>query len=393
MNTIEDHEKTEFLVGLLKLCDQDLLKFFSKCLTKRLEECSNINSLSDKLLLYVLSSLSVDDLMSARRVCKRWNYIASHDELWREKVFELGLVEGILDLDDMLLDCMKNNSIDWRAAYCEMLTVITNAKEVKVPHQKVPQVKDELRNYCEHRVKEFLERIRPRSLDVDEDSSSSDSPPPQDEQKAERTASGVVELPVTFMATTQSQIDAITGKGEDENEAGTPQDEGSKEEGWGALGRRARRRQDMSKRADFALDVRPDPGQAHDLLSAGSSRRVQEASVTLPKRIDGIKPIKRVRRLQGHMDAVCTLMFDRRRIITGSMDHSIRVWDIRSGRSIKKIYGHLGGIRCLQFNEQYIVSGSWDMSIRVWDIVKFTQVALLSGHSGVVSCLQFNKNY
>ncbi|KAJ8044961.1 F-box/WD repeat-containing protein 7 [Holothuria leucospilota] len=393
MSRMEDHDKAEFLAELLKKCDQGLLKFFSKCLAKRLEECSNINDLSDKLLLDIFSFLPVEDLNSARLVCRRWYYIASHDEIWRLKVLELGASEGIQNLDEMLLYFTKNNSIDWKVAYEELSTVIANAKKFKTPQQKLLQVKEKLRNFFEYRVREFLDRIRPKHVEVDEESSSSDSPPPQDDMKAERTASGVVELPVTFMATTQSQIDAITGMGDDDKKTQTPQEESSKDDRKAAAERRAMRRQEMLRGADFALDVRPDPVQAEDLLVKKPSAGTGGLHKVYPARNDGIKPIKRVRRLQGHMDAVCTLMFDKRRIITGSMDHSIRVWDIRSGRSIKKIYGHLGGIRCLQFSEKFIVSGSWDMSVRVWDIIRFTEVAVMTGHSGVVSCLQFNSKY
>ena len=43
---------------------------------------------------------------------------------------------------------------------------------------------------------------------------------------------------------------------------------------------------------------------------------------------------------QGHLDAVLCLQFDDRRLISGSMDRSVRIWDVRSGRSIRKLYGH-----------------------------------------------------
>ncbi len=43
---------------------------------------------------------------------------------------------------------------------------------------------------------------------------------------------------------------------------------------------------------------------------------------------------------QGHMDSVLCVEFDHRRLISGSMDRTIRIWDIRSGRSIHKLYAH-----------------------------------------------------
>ncbi len=40
------------------------------------------------------------------------------------------------------------------------------------------------------------------------------------------------------------------------------------------------------------------------------------------------------------MDRVLCLEFDKRRLISGSLDRSIRIWDVRSGNSIHKLYGH-----------------------------------------------------
>ncbi len=40
------------------------------------------------------------------------------------------------------------------------------------------------------------------------------------------------------------------------------------------------------------------------------------------------------------MDSVLCVEFDNRRLISGSMDRAVRIWDIRSGRSIHKLLGH-----------------------------------------------------
>ena len=50
------------------------------------------------------------------------------------------------------------------------------------------------------------------------------------------------------------------------------------------------------------------------------------------------------------MDAVLSVEFDTRRLVSGSMDRSIRIWDIRSGRSLHKLYGHKVGTTTSRHN-------------------------------------------
>src|SRR5271155_1804855 len=43
------------------------------------------------------------------------------------------------------------------------------------------------------------------------------------------------------------------------------------------------------------------------------------------------------RRLRGHTRAVCTLQFDEVKLITGSMDSTLKVWDWHRGKCIKTL--------------------------------------------------------
>ena len=79
---------------------------------------------------------------------------------------------------------------------------------------------------------------------------------------------------------------------------------------------------------------------------------------------------------------------DRRRLVTGSLDRSVRVTDIRSGQTIHKLLGHKGGVTCLVFEEATLYTGSWDTTIMLWDMVKFNRISVLNGHTNLVSGLQ-----
>lgn len=147
--------------------------------------------------------------------------------------------------------------------------------------------------------------------------------------------------------------------------------------------------EDRPDELEVALDVRPALVQASNLMEEDGLPKKQRFRY-LSLAVQGVFAVRRVRRLQGHMDAILCLQFDTRRLITGSADRTIRVWDVRSGRSVHKLKGHKGGVRCLQFDDEKIVSGSWDMTVMIWDIVKFNRLKVLYGHSGCVSSLQFN---
>ncbi|KAL8884439.1 MAG: hypothetical protein Q9215_007513 [Flavoplaca cf. flavocitrina] len=85
---------------------------------------------------------------------------------------------------------------------------------------------------------------------------------------------------------------------------------------------------------------------------------------------------------------VTCLQFDTDKILTGSDDTNINVYDTQTGALRKKLMGHEGGVWALQYEGNVLVSGSTDRSVRVWNIElgKCTQV--FQGHTSTVRCLQ-----
>lgn len=93
------------------------------------------------------------------------------------------------------------------------------------------------------------------------------------------------------------------------------------------------------------------------------------------------------------------------RIISGSADRKVCVWDINTGEMVHKLTGHAAGVKSVAFSPSNtrIVSGSWDGSVLVWDIntgemlvhcyqnVKFpSEWAIgLRGDVAVVVCVSF----
>ena len=67
------------------------------------------------------------------------------------------------------------------------------------------------------------------------------------------------------------------------------------------------------------------------------------------------------------------MQFDDTRIASGSYDKTIRVWDIKSDESdvVLTLAGHSGTVRCLNLNGNRLVSGSVDRSIKVGFVFTF----------------------
>lgn len=72
--------------------------------------------------------------------------------------------------------------------------------------------------------------------------------------------------------------------------------------------------------------------------------------------------------LIGHLDSVYCLQFDDEKIITGSRDRTIRIWDLKQYQCTDSLEGHQGSVLCLQYNDEVIISGSSDHTVIVWDM-------------------------
>ncbi|KAJ3992784.1 WD40-repeat-containing domain protein, partial [Lentinula boryana] len=100
--------------------------------------------------------------------------------------------------------------------------------------------------------------------------------------------------------------------------------------------------------------------------------------------------------LQGHSNAVTSVAFspDGKKIVSGSDDSSIRIWDTDTGEAISvPLQGHLDWVNSVAFSPdgKTIISGSRDKTIRIWNAT--TREAIgdpLQGHLKAVTSVVFS---
>lgn len=85
--------------------------------------------------------------------------------------------------------------------------------------------------------------------------------------------------------------------------------------------------------------------------------------------------------------------FDKKRLVTGSKDRIIYVYDLKDYKKIGKLIGHKGGIQCLQLLSNRLCSGSWDTTVKIWNMYTFEQVVSINVNLDTVTTLYFDYQY
>ncbi|BGP56202.1 hypothetical protein JCM8202v2_003815 [Rhodotorula sphaerocarpa] len=138
------------------------------------------------------------------------------------------------------------------------------------------------------------------------------------------------------------------------------------------------------------------------LVSGGCDRTV---------RVWDVSTGRCIHTLAGHTSTVrCLRVLDARPVaVSGSRDGSVRVWDIDNGEAVHVLSGHASSLwnvdtgECLHvfrghfskiysvaFDGARVVTGSLDSTVRVWSAQDGTLIALLQGHTTLVGQLQLD---
>jgi WD40 repeat protein len=155
---------------------------------------------------------------------------------------------------------------------------------------------------------------------------------------------------------------------------------------------------------DPAVQVAVSPDAQFAALAGKSNLTVTEMYVRLPPipmrmvpdsnaiKIWNVKTGAEAGLLTGHTDFVGSVVFspDGRRLLSGSFDGTMRLWDVAKQQEIRLFQRHTGWVTCVAFcppDGRRAIAGYYDWSVRLWDLETGQELHCFDGHRAPVTSL------
>jgi len=99
-------------------------------------------------------------------------------------------------------------------------------------------------------------------------------------------------------------------------------------------------------------------------------------------------------RVVGHTDSVTAVAYspDGSRIVSGSDDNTLKIWDASSGKQLATLSGHTSSVDAVAYSPDgsRIVSGSYDNRLKIWDANSGKLLSSLEAHTASVRAVAFS---
>ena len=153
--------------------------------------------------------------------------------------------------------------------------------------------------------------------------------------------------------------------------------------------------QSNTKTTPVSLDLVPQLGHSdrvHSVSYSDTGERLVTGSADNTLRVWDASTGDLLATLTGHGDAVLVVSYspDGSYIASGSQDHTLRLWDARTGDLLTTIQAP--GVRCLAYSPdgQYIATGDAQGMVSVWSTTTGDMVATFNGHMNSVSSVVYH---
>jgi len=101
-----------------------------------------------------------------------------------------------------------------------------------------------------------------------------------------------------------------------------------------------------------------------------------------------------IRTFTGHADDVDSVAFspDGTMVLTGSLDRTARLWDTATGAHIRTFTGHSQRVYTIAFSPDggTVLTGSWDTTARLWDVATGAHIRTFIGHTDSIYPVAFS---
>ncbi|XP_054271772.1 sterol regulatory element-binding protein cleavage-activating protein [Macrosteles quadrilineatus] len=100
--------------------------------------------------------------------------------------------------------------------------------------------------------------------------------------------------------------------------------------------------------------------------------------------------------LRAHQQPITVLDFEGGRVLTGSQDHTLKVFSVADQAALFTLHGHFGPITSLfidRVTPSTGASGSQDGLLCVWDLHTGACMYSIQAHDGVITCLTYSASY
>lgn len=95
--------------------------------------------------------------------------------------------------------------------------------------------------------------------------------------------------------------------------------------------------------------------------------------------------------LKGHTRPVRAISSDRNKVVSGSDDQSVIVWDKQTSQLLEELKGHNAPVSCIRMlSGERVLTSSHDGTVKMWDVRTDTCVATVGRSLSVVLCMEYD---